>query len=77
MTNFNKMNLRLVKIRVEEHKKLAENEGVNSTGYRSKKPSKDDVADGPEKVIWNLGFLLNSLLMDVPTREDDLGSNDA
>lgn len=78
MTNFNKMNLRLVKIRVEEHKKIAENEvGNNNTGYRSKKPSKDDVADGPEKVIWNLGFLLNSLLMDVPTKEDDLGANDA
>jgi hypothetical protein len=25
-------------------------------------------------VIWNLGFLLNSLLVDVPTKEDDLGA---
>lgn len=35
------------------------------------------MADGPEKVIWNLGFLLNSLLLDVPTKEDDLGNSNA
>jgi hypothetical protein len=28
-------------------------------------------------VIWNLGFLLNSLLLDVPTKEDDLGMSSA
>ena len=40
-----------------------------------RKNGKDDIADGPEKVIWNLGFLLNSLLLDVSAKEDDLGAS--
>ncbi len=67
MTNFNRIKLGLIKIRVEEHKRSDEG------NQRVRKMSKDEVADGPEKVIWNLGFLLNSLLLDVPTKEDDLG----
>jgi hypothetical protein len=43
VTNFNRINLRLIKIRVEENKKGSENE----TNHRVRKNSKDEIADGP------------------------------
>jgi len=43
VTNFNRINLRLIKIRVEENKKSSENE----TNHRVRKNSKDEIGDGP------------------------------
>lgn len=63
VTNFNRINLRLIKIRAEDTRARLK------TIPNRKDHNSDDMAEAPEQLIRNLGFLLDSLFIEAPTKE--------